>query len=225
MGALSVCIRGPPGRTPLLPPAALGQWLEAPFPSSGLSSRNQHGGQVGLSGGPEVTGACGWCPALPSALICAPGAPKSSACDLFGSRGVCADAAEIRTERGPAGASVFMEGEDSWGSTLTGGEDGRGAPSRRERMVGEHPHGGRGQSGEPPYRGRGRSGQHHHGERTVGGAPSGGRGWSGEHPRGGRGQSGEHPQWGRGRSGEPCGDDAGTEAAWHTCSDAQSPQQ
>ena len=198
-----MCTRWPPGRTPLLP-AALGQWLEAPFPSSGLSSRNQHGGQVGLSGSPEVTGACGWCPALPSALICAPGAPKSSACDLFGSRGVCADAAEIRTERGPAGASVFMEGEDSWGSTLTvgrgwsgstftEGEDGWEAPSWRERTV------------------RGASLQ---GERTVGAAPSRGEDSQGSTLSGGRGQSGE-----------PCGDDAGTEAAWHTCSDAQSPQQ
>lgn len=46
------------------------------------------------------------------------------------------------------------------------GEDGRGAPSRRERMVGEHPHLGE-TVGEPPYRGGGRGSTMR--ERTVGG--------------------------------------------------------
>lgn len=134
----------PPGRTPLLP-AALGQWLEATFPFSGLSPRNQHGGQVGLSGGPEVTGACGWCPAL----IHAPAAPRTSACDLFGSRGGCVqtqlrsglrggqqERASSRRETTVGGAPSQWERtvgehshgrEDNWGSTFTGGEDSQGS--------------------------------------------------------------------------------------------------
>lgn len=144
--------------------------------------------------------------ALPSALICAPGAPKSSACDLFG-RGVCADAAEIRTERGPAGASVFMEGEDSWGSTLTGERMVGGAPSRRERMVGEHPHGGRGQSGGASLQGE--DGRGSTIGRTVGGSTLRGREDGRGAPSGGRGTVERAPSVGKDGRGEPCGDDAG----------------
>ena len=116
----------PPGRTPLLP-AALGQWLEATFPFSGLSPRNQHGGQVGLSGGPEVTGACGWCPAL----IHAPAAPRTSACDLFGSRGGC-----VQTQLRSGLRGGQQERASSRRETTVGG-----APSQWERTVGEHSHG------------------------------------------------------------------------------------
>lgn len=85
MGALSVCTRGPPGRF-TMPPAALGQWLEAPFPSSGFKLKTSLEGRWGLSRRPEVHRAM-WLVSAYPLHGCAPGAPKSSACDLFGSRG------------------------------------------------------------------------------------------------------------------------------------------
>lgn len=120
--------------------------------------------------------------------------------------------------------SLLPAGEDGRGSTL-GGEDGWGAPSRREKMVrgassqgertvGEHPRGG-GEDGQgiflmegegtvrraPSWWG-GWSKEHPHVGEDGWGAPLGGRGRSGEHPHGGRVWSGEHPQGGRGQSGE-----------------------